>query len=65
MARPTLPLAEHLTPIIWRRKDGYMFSDDPADWIEYEKKQLLLSPACAPPSPSWPSGSPAPLPPPN
>ncbi|MGW0538538.1 hypothetical protein [Streptomyces sp. NPDC003032] len=32
--------AEHLTPIIWRRKDGYMFSDDPADWIEYEKKQL-------------------------
>lgn len=33
--------AEHLTPIIWRRKDGYMFSDDPADWIEYEKKQLL------------------------
>ncbi|MHC0433508.1 hypothetical protein ACX6XY_25570 [Streptomyces sp. O3] len=32
--------AEKLTPIIWRRKDGYMFSDDPADWIEYEKKQL-------------------------
>ncbi|MEU5902489.1 hypothetical protein [Streptomyces venezuelae] len=32
--------AEHLTPIIWRRKDGYMFSEDPADWIEYEKKQL-------------------------
>ncbi|MFD1924292.1 hypothetical protein [Streptomyces beijiangensis] len=32
--------AEHLTPIIWTRKDGYMFSDDPADWIEYEKKQL-------------------------
>ncbi|MFG2030505.1 hypothetical protein [Streptomyces alfalfae] len=32
--------AENLTPIIWRRKDGYMFSDDPADWIEYEKKQL-------------------------
>ncbi|MFI5809253.1 hypothetical protein [Streptomyces sp. NPDC051561] len=33
--------AEKLTPIIWRRKDGYMFSDEPADWIEYEKKQLL------------------------
>ncbi|MFD3940388.1 hypothetical protein ACFWSF_34460 [Streptomyces sp. NPDC058611] len=33
--------AEHLTPIIWRRRDGYMFSDDPAYWIEYEKKQLL------------------------
>ncbi|WP_257585901.1 MULTISPECIES: hypothetical protein [unclassified Streptomyces] len=32
--------AENLTPVIWRRKDGYMFSDDPADWIEYEKKQL-------------------------
>ncbi|MEU6672138.1 hypothetical protein [Streptomyces sp. NPDC046727] len=23
--------AEHLTPIIWRRRDGYMFSDDPVD----------------------------------
>ncbi|MEU3748061.1 MULTISPECIES: hypothetical protein [Streptomyces] len=34
--------AEHLTPIIWRRRDGYMFSDDPADWIEYEKKQFRL-----------------------
>lgn len=32
--------AENLTPIIWRRKDGYLLSDDPADWIEYEKKQL-------------------------
>ncbi|MDF9816692.1 hypothetical protein [Streptomyces sp. SPB162] len=32
--------AEHLTPIIWRRKDGYMFSDEPADWIEYEKSQF-------------------------
>jgi len=32
--------AERLTPIIWRRKDGYMFSDDPADWIEYEKQQF-------------------------
>ncbi|MFI6422829.1 hypothetical protein ACIBG6_36240 [Streptomyces sp. NPDC050842] len=32
--------AEHLTPIIWRRRDGYMFSEDPADWIEYEKKQF-------------------------
>ncbi|MGW6753129.1 hypothetical protein [Streptomyces sp. NPDC055006] len=34
--------AEHLTPIIWRRRDGYLFSDDPADWIEYEKKQFCL-----------------------
>ncbi|WP_235215212.1 hypothetical protein [Phaeacidiphilus oryzae] len=32
--------AEHLTPITWRRKDGYMFSDDPVDWIDYEKRQL-------------------------
>lgn len=33
--------AEHLTPIIWRQRDGYLFSDDPADWIEYEKRQFL------------------------
>ncbi|MFI6084210.1 hypothetical protein ACIBBB_25065 [Streptomyces sp. NPDC051217] len=32
--------AEHLTPVIWRHRDGYKFSDDPADWIEYEKKQF-------------------------
>ena len=32
--------AENPTHIAWRRKDGYMFSDDPADWIEYDKKQL-------------------------
>ncbi|MFE5537678.1 hypothetical protein ACFQ78_18295 [Streptomyces sp. NPDC056519] len=32
--------AEHLTPIIWRRRDGYLFSDEPADWIEYEKQQF-------------------------
>lgn len=34
--------AEHLTPIIWRRRDGYLFSDEPADWIAYEKKQFRL-----------------------
>ncbi|MFC8277910.1 hypothetical protein ACFUJR_36350 [Streptomyces sp. NPDC057271] len=34
--------AEHLTPIIWCRRDGYLFSDEPADWIEYEKKQFRL-----------------------
>lgn len=34
--------AEHLTPIIWRPKDGYLFSDEPAYWIEYEKKQFRL-----------------------
>ncbi|MFD8381701.1 hypothetical protein ACFV2X_24710 [Streptomyces sp. NPDC059679] len=32
--------AEHLTPIIWHHRHGYMFSEDPADWIEYEKKQF-------------------------
>ncbi|WP_030681288.1 hypothetical protein [Streptomyces rimosus] len=32
--------AEHLTPIIWRRADGYLFSDDPADWIDYEKRMF-------------------------
>lgn len=32
--------AEHLTPIIWTWREGYMFSDDPADWIAYEKKQF-------------------------
>ncbi|MEV5784611.1 hypothetical protein AB0L42_26920 [Streptomyces sp. NPDC052287] len=32
--------AEHLTPIIYTYKDGYVFSDEPADWIEYEKKQF-------------------------
>nr|WP_237534271.1 hypothetical protein [Streptomyces sp. SID3343] len=32
--------AEHLTPIIWGRRHGYVFSDDPADWIEYEKRQF-------------------------
>ncbi|MFF0066525.1 hypothetical protein ACFYRC_34330 [Streptomyces sp. NPDC005279] len=32
--------AEHLAPIIYTRRDGYVFSDDPADWIEYEKRQF-------------------------
>ncbi|MFJ7416431.1 hypothetical protein ACIQWZ_37370 [Streptomyces sp. NPDC098077] len=34
--------AEHLTPIIRRRRDGYLFSDEPAHWIEWEKKQFRL-----------------------
>jgi len=29
-----------LTPITWTRRDGFMFSDDPADWIEYDKRQF-------------------------
>ncbi|MFE1028563.1 hypothetical protein ACFW5I_29055 [Streptomyces sp. NPDC058818] len=46
---PTLPsrhhdrdvvAAENLTPITWTRGDGYLFSDDPADWIEYDKRQF-------------------------
>ncbi|MFD7079991.1 hypothetical protein [Streptomyces sp. NPDC059918] len=36
--------AEHLTPIIWRRRDGYLFSDEPAERIEYEKKHFQLIP---------------------
>ncbi|MEW2307008.1 hypothetical protein AB0958_45050, partial [Streptomyces sp. NPDC006655] len=32
--------AENLTPITWTRRDGFMFSDDPADWIEYDKRQF-------------------------
>lgn len=32
--------AEDLTPITWTRRDGFMFSDDPADWIEYDKRQF-------------------------
>ncbi|MCF1512312.1 hypothetical protein [Streptomyces glomeratus] len=43
--------AENLTPIIWRRKDGYLFSDEPADWIEYEKKQFRLVLRVVPRSP--------------
>lgn len=29
--------AENLTPLTWTRTDGYRFSDDPADWIAYER----------------------------
>ncbi|MEU0213066.1 hypothetical protein [Streptomyces canus] len=32
--------AENLTPITWTRRDGFTFSDDPADWIEYDKRQF-------------------------
>ena len=32
--------AEHLTPIVWTRREGYLFSHDPADWIAYEKAQF-------------------------
>ncbi|GAA3909977.1 hypothetical protein GCM10023084_72610 [Streptomyces lacrimifluminis] len=32
--------AENLTPITWTRRDGFMFSDDPADWIGYDKRQF-------------------------
>ncbi|MFD0919083.1 hypothetical protein ACFQ16_04930 [Saccharopolyspora rosea] len=30
---------ENLTPLSWSRKEGYRFSDDPTDWIEYERSQ--------------------------
>jgi hypothetical protein len=39
--------AEHLTTVIWRRRDGYLFSDEPADWIEYEKQQSGRSSAAS------------------
>ncbi|UQA96603.1 hypothetical protein [Streptomyces halobius] len=32
--------AEHLTPITWTFREGFRFSDEPADWIAYEKKQF-------------------------
>jgi hypothetical protein len=31
---------EHLTPLIWTRRDGYRFPSDPADWIAYERAQF-------------------------
>jgi hypothetical protein len=30
----------HLTPLIWGRREGYCFSDEPADWIIYEQAQF-------------------------
>jgi hypothetical protein len=33
-------VAENLTSITWTRRDGIMFSDDPADRIEYDKRQF-------------------------
>ncbi|MEC3982552.1 hypothetical protein [Amycolatopsis sp. H20-H5] len=32
--------AEHLTPLTWTLRGGYAFSDDPSDWIIFEKRQL-------------------------
>ncbi|MGW8883881.1 hypothetical protein [Streptomyces sp. NPDC055749] len=32
--------SQGLTPIIWGIRDGYLFSDDPAGWSDYEKKQF-------------------------
>lgn len=34
--------AEHLTPLNWTRRDGYRFSDEPADWISYERACFLI-----------------------
>ncbi|MFJ6392879.1 hypothetical protein ACIQJT_35380 [Streptomyces sp. NPDC091972] len=34
------PVAENLTPITSTRRDGFMFSDDRVDWIEYDKRQF-------------------------
>lgn len=32
--------AQHLTPLTWRRRDGYRFSDDLADWTCWERTDL-------------------------
>jgi hypothetical protein len=32
--------AEHLTPLTWTRLDGHRFSEEPADWIAYERAQI-------------------------
>jgi hypothetical protein len=29
--------AENLTPLTWTRRDGYQLSQDPAEWIAYER----------------------------
>lgn len=31
---------EHLTPLSWSHHDGYCFSQEPADWIAYERSQV-------------------------
>ncbi|MEV4438932.1 hypothetical protein AB0K09_07905 [Streptomyces sp. NPDC049577] len=47
MAGEARPVAEHYgdlvrAALIEARPAGYMFSDEPADWIEYEKKQFRI-----------------------
>lgn len=32
--------AENLTPLIWTARNGYQFSEDPADWMNYEISQF-------------------------
>lgn len=32
--------SEHLTPLTHTHADGYRFSQEPADWIEFERAQL-------------------------
>lgn len=31
---------EHLTPLTWTRPGGHCFSEEPADWIAYERTQV-------------------------
>jgi hypothetical protein len=31
---------EHLTPLTWSRNTGHCFSQEPADWIAYERAQI-------------------------
>jgi hypothetical protein len=31
---------EHLTPLTWSRNTGHCFSQEPSDWIAYERGQI-------------------------
>jgi hypothetical protein len=31
---------EHLTPLTWSRNSGHCFSQEPSDWIAYERVQI-------------------------
>lgn len=33
--------SEHLTPLTYTRRDGYRFSQDPDDWIDFERATML------------------------
>lgn len=43
-ARSRPPSAGHLTPVIWRRRAGCLFSDEPDGWFAYAKKPFRRRP---------------------